>query len=65
MITMLLVLSLGFIGGCIGEFGFEQHCIFGSIIGAVMGLIIRFGGGEGASGIGEAFSDFGDFGGGD
>lgn len=58
MITMFLILVFGTVGGCIGEFAFDKHCIIGSIIGAVIALAIRFGG-EAAGGIADGFSDFG------
>ena len=60
MITLFLVLVFGSIGGLIGEFGFEQHCIIGTVIGVIVALAIRFGG-EGASGLADGM-DF-DFGG--
>lgn len=65
MITMFLILVFGTIGGALGEFAFDQHCIIGSIIGVVIAIAIRFGGGEGAGGIADGFSDFGGFDSGD
>jgi hypothetical protein len=59
MITFILVLIFGSIGGLAGEFAFDQHCIIGSIIGAVIGLIFRFASGEGAGGLADSFGDFG------
>ena len=60
MITRFLVLIFGSIGGLIGEFAFEQHCIIGTFIGVIVALAIHFGK-EGASGLVDGL-DF-DFGG--
>lgn len=62
MITLIVTLIFAAIGGTIGEFCFSQHCIIGSIVGAIVGLLIRFASTEGVSGISDGF-DFGDFGG--
>ena len=59
MVTLILCALFGIIGGSIGEFMFEQHCIIGTLLGILIGLIIRFGSGEGMEGLADAFDGFG------
>ena len=44
MITLILVLIFGVVGGAFGEFVFDQHCIIGTAIGAFLGILVRLGG---------------------
>lgn len=61
MITLILVLIFGTVGGALGEFAFSQHCIIGTAIGAFIGILVRLGGaGEGMEGLADAFDGFSD-----
>ena len=46
----------GVVGGIIGEYAFDQHCIIGTIIGEAIAAVIRLSGGK----VLDVFADIGD-----
>ena len=41
--TFILILVFGTIGGFIGEYAFDQHCVIGFLIGAAIAIALRLG----------------------
>ena len=56
MATFFLFILFGVVGGTIGEYAFDQHCIVGTIIGEVIAAVIRLSGGK----VLDVFADIGD-----
>lgn len=56
MATFFLFILFGVVGGTIGEYAFDQHCIIGTIIGEAIAAVIRLSGGK----VLDVFADIGD-----
>ena len=56
MATFFLFILFGGVGGTIGEYAFDQHCIIGTITGEVIAAVIRLFGGK----VLDVFADIGD-----